>query len=597
MLAALASAQQTLTIKEIVVRGNSRISTEVITASIRSAQGRPFIEADLARDQQSLRALGVFQDVKISSRQLSDTEVQVVIDVSENPVVKEISIIGNTALKTDDLMKVITQPVGQVLNLNNRKTTADAIRELYATKGYFADVDFPTMADAPETLVVMVIETTVNDIVITGANRTRKYVLDRLMKTEPGKPFNQRTWISDVRKLQSTQWFESINPSQRATGEIGRFDLLLDLKEQRTAIFDVGLALDPNSRLAGTIRVSDSNFRGSGQQVSLGYVQDTFGSGASVSLDFTDPFFDKKDTALSVSLFSRINSYFTSLGGDNQLDDDSRFDERRTGGSLSLSRGYRGIYSTSIGLNYEDIRTVNENTAGTFIQQDGTLLKFLIQGTRDTRDVPLDPFQGDYLRLAIEPGFTNITKIGGVVSGYPDVQGKGQFLRGTLEYKAFFSKTPKPKPGMTEEEIFKLQTKPRPVIATRARVGTVRGTIPFFEQFFAGGADSLRGYDDQRFWGRNVAMATAELRYPIQENFSVIGFMDYGGAWGGYGTLDTDNDGSLADERFTQSDKINLKMGYGVGIGFRSPLGLIRIDFGFTPQGRSRTHFTIGGAF
>lgn len=129
---------------------------------------------------------------------------------------------------------------------------------------------------------------------------------------------------------------------------------------------------------------------------------------------------------------------------------------------------------------------------------------------------------------------------------------------------------------------------PRQVIALRARAGYIKGTTPFFEQLFVGGADSLRGYPDQRYWGNRMLSASAEYRYPIQKSFNLTGFVDYGGAWGGsYPAL---ND-------FVQSSKMDLHLGYGVGVGFRTPLGPIRIDFGFNTQGGSRTHFSIGTSF
>lgn len=305
----LAYAQGTAVVREIVIRGNDRVSSDVIKASMQSAEGRAFIASDLDRDQTSIRSLGLFQDVKVQSRPLSDSEVQIIVDVTENPVIKEISIVGNNALTTTELLPLVTQQVDQVMNLNTRRTTADAIRKAYEAKGFFAEVDFPSMADAPGTLTVLVIENTVNEIVVTGLKRTRQYVIDRLLKTEPGKPFNIRTWMQDRRRLESTQWFESVEVSDRRV-DLGRFDLLLNVKEQSTAIFDVGLALDPQSRLAGTIKVRDLNFRGMGQSLGIEYLQDTFGAGASVGIDFNDPFFDNRDTRLSASVYSRVNSYF-----------------------------------------------------------------------------------------------------------------------------------------------------------------------------------------------------------------------------------------------------------------------------------------------
>lgn len=580
-LAAALHAQSTMTIKEIVVRGNNRITTEAIRANMRAAEGRAFIADELERDQNTLRAQGVFKDVKVFSRQLNETEVQIIVDIEENPVVKEISIIGNSVIKTDELMKLVTQQKDALLNFNARRPTAEAIRALYDQRGYFAEVDFPTMADQPETMVILVIETTISDIIINGLTRTKPRVIDRLIKSKVGTPLNESTWASDVRRIRSTQWFEKADPGIRPGAEIGKIDLLLDLKETRTARFDVGVALDPQSRLAGTFAISDSNFRGNGQNLGARIQQDTFGSGASLSLDFTDPFFDKRETSMQVSLYSRVQSYFANFGSSSSISTNDRFDERRTGGSLSFSRPTRGGYDTTLGLSADNIRAINFSTGSAdYIQQDGSLIKGILQISRDRRDVPLDPFEGDYFRASIEPGFSNINRIGGSVASFTDVLGSNSFVRTTLEYKSFFSRRPKDRRKLAD---------PRPVLAFRSRLGSITGNVPFYEQLFIGGSDSLRGYPEQRFWGKNAFLATAELRVPAPgtDAFTMVGFVDYGGAWGGYP--------SISD--FTQNNDFKLNLGYGVGVGFRTPLGPIRIDFGFRPDGGSRTHFSIGGSF
>ena len=89
--------------------------------------------------------------------------------------------------------------------------------------------------------------------------------------------------------------------------------------------------------------------------------------------------------------------------------------------------------------------------------------------------------------------------------------------------------------------------------------------------------------------GKKTIVCTPEVRdtLPVSDAFTVIGFVDYGGAWGGYP--------GISD--FSQSDSMKLHLGYGAGVGFRTPLGSIRIDFGFRPDGGSRTHFSIGGSF
>ncbi|HQU18934.1 MAG TPA: BamA/TamA family outer membrane protein, partial [Fimbriimonadaceae bacterium] len=87
--------------------------------------------------------------------------------------------------------------------------------------------------------------------------------------------------------------------------------------------------------------------------------------------------------------------------------------------------------------------------------------------------------------------------------------------------------------------------------------------------------------------GRNMAAATLEYRHPVKKSFNASAFVDYGGAWGGFGTVN----------EFTQSKSAQFKLGYGLGFSFRTPLGPIRLDFGWNQDGGSRTHFLIGTSF
>lgn len=577
-----ALAQDSGTIKDIVIRGNASIAREAILSAMRSKEGGAFLQGQLAQDEAAVRDLGFFKDVKILSRETEAGSWQLIVEVEENPVIKEIRITGSTVFKTEVLLPLVTQPVDKVFNFNTVLPTTEAISKKYQEKGYFARVDVVPLTDSPNTLNLVVVERAVNDILLQGLTRTRPSVVRRMLKTKPGRAFNEETWIIDRRRLESTQWFESIEAKTRQTDEIGKFDLLMDFKEARTAQIGVGLSLDPRSRLAGSIRYSDTNFNGTGQTTGITFTQDTGGAGASINLDYINPFMDSRETSMALRAYSRVNSYFNGIGIGSQdsPNGDQRFDERRTGGSVAFGRPFGNDWSGSIGATFESIKTINLQQTGStnYIQQDGELGVLSFGFTRDRRDVPLDPAEGDYFRLLVEPAMSNITKIGGDVGDVTDVLGRHSFVRNTVEYKAFFSKRPpKDKPIDT----------PRHVIAFRARYGVISGTVPFFEQFFVGGSDSLRGYSDQRFWGKQQFVSSLEYRFPIQKTFNIIPFVDYGGAWGGYGTI---ND-------FTQNKDPRFYMGYGLGIGFKTPLGAIRIDFGFNQQGGNRTHFTIGGSF
>ncbi len=585
-LAGACLAQSGAVIKTITVRGNKNINSVGILTAMRLQEGKTFLQEDATKDEETILSRGFFKDVKILTRNITDNEVEVFVDVVENPVVKEIRFEGNTVVSAERLTALATeiQPLDSVLNARNIRPIRDAIEKAYSDEGYF--VQLTNLAPDPaseQTLLVVLLEPRVRNIELVGLNRTKKKVVDRIIKTTPGEVFSTRQWTRDLQELYATGWFETLEPSApQPTTVPGEFDLRVEFTEGRTGIIGAGVELDPQSRLVGTVNYSDSNFRGNGQSVGVQFSQATVGGGASGEIAFTNRFYDSKDTVMNLQLFSRVVYNFTGSGfGGLDFDDEDRFDERRTGFSLSFRRPVSDHHRFTLGLTAQNIRTINlqnNNNNVEFIQQDGDLAMLQLGFEYNTTFPSTDAYEGQALRLLVEPGYSNITKIGGNVANNTEVLGENFFVRTSLEYRKFWAlKTP------PEDEV----APQIPVLAVRARYGHISGTVPFFEQLFVGGSGSLRGYENQRFWGSQSFLGTVEYRQPIQKAFSLIGFVDYGGAWGGYGTFSD----------FDQGSGVNLRLGYGVGVAFRTPIGPIRIDFAFNQDGGSRTHFSFGTSF
>lgn len=93
-------------------------------------------------------------------------------------------------------------------------------------------------------------------------------------------------------------------------------------------------------------------------------------------------------------------------------------------------------------------------------------------------------------------------------------------------------------------------------------------------RFFAGGDRSIRGYafqtvgprndEDDVIGGKQLVVASAEYEYYFSQNWGAAAFVDSGDAFSG-GNFD-------------------LKVGAGLGLRWRSPVGMVRVDLG-TPIG------------
>lgn len=595
LLTIISWAQGTNTITEIELRGLQNVNREQILAVMRTKVGQPYVQSQLDQDRRSIEDIGFFQAVDVRASEQGDQNWKIIVEVSEFPKIKEVRIVGNSVVSTDEISKALAESggfavvAGNVYNLKSARPSADAIEKLYTSKGYFARVsEFGPLRDNQEVINVVLLELTVNQVLVQGNKRTKKGVLDKIIRTKPGQPFNSDIARQDYRRLFETQWFEEIRIVDRQTDDPGKIDLVFDVKEAQTGQLNFGVQVDPRSSFAGLLRYGDVNFRGTGTSLNANIVQGSKG-GTSLDIDYGNPYVDSKGTAMNASIYSRVVFRFTGTGfGTDGTDPTSptndTFYERRTGASFALSRRFKETQSEtlfgSMAIRFESIKTsdIDAKANEGFIQQDGDLATIAFGLTRDKRDVAIDASQGDWLRLSLEPGYSRITKVGGELPS-EDLLGSNTFFRTNLEYRRYFNlQGPRDRTKLDE---------PRRVVAVRARAGSISGKVPFFEQFFVGGSDTLRGYQEDRFWGRNFASLSLEYRHPIQKSFNAILFADYGSAWGGYGTVG----------EFSQTNKPDFKIGYGAGFSFRTPLGPIRLDFGFNEKGQSRTHFLIGTSF
>jgi outer membrane protein insertion porin family len=581
VLAAISAAQGAGKITEIVINGNKNINKEAILGTMRTKIDSVYDDKQLTRDRDSILGMGFFKAADVRPSLIDGNNWRVIVDVAEFDLVKEIRIVGNTVVATEDILKLVQMEVGKVFNLKSQKPTAEAIRKFYVEKGYLVGIpQLEPLEDSPGTISIVIQELKVGTVTVTGNVRTRPIVFSRMIKTKPGDVYNDPKWIEDLQRLFSTQWFEKITPTEKLSENESTVDLAIDIKEARTGNIVFGATMDPRASFGGMLRLSENNFRGTGQTIDIEYNQAvTTGGGPSVNLGFSNPFMDARGTSFNVSLYSRvINRFGSSLTNSSSTGD--TYTERRTGISAGMGRPVGSKASYSIGARFEGIKTTDLNIANpqSFVRQDGTMFMAQFGYIRNNRDLDIDPSRGDWLSLLVEPGFANITEIGGALTD-PNALGPNNFVRSTVEYKSYLTSQPR----RTAKDF----DASRRVLAFRAKFGTITGKVPFYEQFFAGGSDTVRGYSDDQFWGRQTMLLTAEYRHPIQKSFNIIPFVDYGGAWGGFGTVNG----------LTQSDKFKLHLGFGLGFSFKTPLGPIRLDFGFNENGKTRTHFLIGTSF
>ena len=134
------------------------------------------------------------------------------------------------------------------------------------------------------------------------------------------------------------------------------------------------------------------------------------------------------------------------------------------------------------------------------------------------------------------------------------------------------------------------------VLALHLKAGTASDATPFYERFFLGGANSLRGYGARRLtpvgWGTKLLLSHTEFRFPLSSrgfpNHKASGavFFDAGGIW-------------LPDQQVKIED---FYASIGLGVRIRLPvIGLTRMDFAFPlnriDENDFQFHLSLGHMF
>ncbi|MFM7471458.1 MAG: BamA/TamA family outer membrane protein, partial [Nodosilinea sp.] len=127
-------------------------------------------------------------------------------------------------------------------------------------------------------------------------------------------------------------------------------------------------------------------------------------------------------------------------------------------------------------------------------------------------------------------------------------------------------------------------------LALNLQLGTIVGDVPPYDAFSLGGTNSIRGYDEGDVGtGRSYVQATAEYRFPVFSFLGMALFVDAGSDLGSGSAVP----GAPGPSR----GKPGGGFGYGAGVRVQTPLGPLRIDYGFNDQGQGRLHFGIGERF
>lgn len=539
----------------VAVQGNQGISNDTILRAVSLKVGETLTADRVKKDMQSIYDLGYFFDVTADFKEVPEG-IQVTYRVMENPVLKEVLFKGNTVISTERLQKEVTVPVGAVLNSKTWAGNARAMEEAYRSSGYIMAKISDVNMGKDGTLTITINEGLLEELTVKGNEKTKKHVITREIKNKVGKPFNAKEAKRSMEKIYNLGFFEDVNMKLIPGREPNAVVMETTVVEQKTGTFTIGGGYSSSDGIIGIFELGDKNFRGTGDSVKIHKeIGGNASSGNNYEFSYNHPWLDDKETSIGFSIYDMTNRY-------DDYDDNGNFrstyDRQRKGWDITLGRPaneYTRYYVTlkSRKDSYRKYVSGEDYTDGSAAHQDylknnfGTTRSVIVSRVFDTRDNVFNASTGSYVNTTGE------------------FAGKG--LGGDFNFNKF---------SLEGRKYYDVGSDH--IIAVRGMIGYATGSMPDSQRFSLGG-ESLRAYKDDEFKGNKMFAATVEYRMPIMKKLHGVVFADIGNAWSGDGYTLTD-----------------LKTAIGCGVRMNTPLGPIKLDYGWGKKG-GRATFGFGGQF
>ena len=252
-----------LTVMSVGVEGNEQIASEYILGAAGTKAGHALDRDTLQKDIQAIYDQGFFSFVDVNLRP-EGAGVAVSFSVKENPVITSIAFEGNTVYTDEQLMKEVFSQEGTVFNRVFFRNDLDRIQERYHKDGYVM-VRVADVQVQEGDIHVTILEPRVGNVIIQGNTRTKTNVIRREIKLKEGDLFNVTHFRHQLGKLQGLGYFEDVNVAfDNPEDRDDVVDLILTVKEKRTASIGVNLAYGTESGMSGGLTYGDTNAFGLG---------------------------------------------------------------------------------------------------------------------------------------------------------------------------------------------------------------------------------------------------------------------------------------------------------------------------------------------
>jgi outer membrane protein assembly complex protein YaeT len=405
---------------------------------------------------------------------------------------------------------------------------------------------------------------TFGEVSLQGERLTPDRVILRKLTFKPGDLYSLKELYESQRRLYALDLFQSVSltPQEASAGD-RRVPIVVEVQEKKRRSVKLGLGYGNEDQFRARLGLRWRNLAGGGRLLDLdakySYLETRL-MGTLTSPQILTTHLDLVwQTGLVQQRFASFTdrAYFTQVRLERDLPQRWRL---AVGHALEWDRPFNIPLETLILLGEAAASKTDRASMGIFWLR------------RDTTDNPIDPHQGGILSFAgeVAPDFFGSTV---------------QFARAVAEARRYQS--------LGESKV---------VLAGRLKCGIIepmQGTpeIPLYRRFFAGGANSVRGYrldylsprapNGTPIGGNALLEGSVEARLPIYKEFRAVAFLDFGNVY-----LQT-----------RDIDLGQLRYASGFGLRYQTPVGPVGLDVGFPlnpldpKQDTYRIYFTIGQTF
>lgn len=577
---------QRITVKKIIVRGNTYFTSKQIKAEMSLREpgwftSGPYREDLLDKDVEYIHdryESEGFLDASVKKKvDYADNGVKALIevDIDEGPQTRvgQVAFEGNAAFTTEQLTAMLSLKPGAPYSEQLADEDRYRILSAYSNKGYlYARVEVEKkITDASASIKYKITEdrqVRIGRIILRGNERTKDSVIMRELLLKPGDPYDYGKILMSQQRIYHLGYFgqakfEPVHPGEKEYVK----DMLLSVEERPAGAVEVGVGYGDFDHARGFAEVSYRNLWGRAERASV-RVEES-GIVKRAVFNYHQPWF------LGYKVESNLGIEWSNLKRLNQDTREIYYQTRRTAVSYGLEKTINRL-KTSLTYQFENVNNHDVLPQAILSPDDvgrvrvSSLTPALVW---DLRDDIFNPRKGSLHGIALKEALSE------------------------LGSQADFTK-------LTAQSSWYVPISAGILTALSARAGMTwphreTSEVPIHERFYLGGSTTIRGYTQDSvgpssigpdgqpipLGGASMAVFNAELRLNPSEGFGFVLFSDAGNVWSGQEILLDD-----------------LRASFGAGIRYGTPVGPLRIDYGQKIHRRpgespGELHFNIGHAF